>query len=647
MFFLGAIILSVFEILHIVLNFETILPGFLRGISFDNLYGSWNNFAIFFGAVITMSLITLELGHVGKIQKISLNILAILSLFFLIITNNVFVWILTGIFAIIVFVYSVSSQQFLLKKEELKEKKLPILPLVVILVSLLFIFSSNSLGTILPNYFGVVSNEVRPSLLSTLEIAKKSFFHNPVFGTGPNTFVINWSMWRPDSIALSQFWNFDFIHGFSTYFTILSTTGIIGFLSFSLFLIVFIFRGIQSLFIAFRNPKINYFIFGSFSLALYFWIVVIFFVPNIVNIMFAFSFTGVFLGSLVHRKVLPIYEGSFLKDPRTSFFSILGLVVFLIISTIFTYIYISKFIGTIYVSKVQNTNIDDNFLNNSEKNLLRAINMNNQDDYYRVLSQLYLNKLNSINTNDSISEDTAKLVFQNTITQAENSALNATKLNPKYYINWTNLGDVYTAFASIGINNAYDNAINSYKKARNISLNNPSILLSMAQLEVYNKNNSEARNLINQALQIKPNYVDAMFAMSRLDANEGNLENAIKQAERAISIEPNNASVFFNLGILRYNNKDYLGSASAFDTALRLYPNYTNARYFLGLSYQKIGRIQDARDQFELLNKLFPENEDIKQALVSLNNGKNILDYINEDKDNIKDLPVEDVKNKK
>lgn len=645
--FMGATILALFEILHIIFNFERILPGSLRGLSFGNLLGTWNNFAVFFGGVVILSLITLELNPVSRLRRVWLAILTIVSLFLLALVNNTFVWILVGSFAIIIFVYSISSQQFLIKTEQIKEKKLPVLSFMVILVSLLFIFSSGSFGSMISNYFGVVSNEVRPSFLGTFQVIKKAFLYNPVFGTGPNTFLIDWSMWKPNGIILSQFWNYDFSNGISFYFTSLATTGLIGFLSMTLVIIIFLFRGMQSMFVAFKNPKANYFIFGSFLSALYFWLVVILFVPSIVNLMLAFALTGLFLGVLVYRQVLPIYDGSFLKDPRTSFFSILGLVLFIIISVTMTYLYVSKFVGTLYVSKIQTLDNSEESVKNIERNLLRAINMNNKDDYHRALSQVYVSKIDSVANNSSISEDTAKVAFQNIVTQAEGSALNATRLNPKYYVNWVNLGDVYTVFTSLGVSGAYDNAMNSYKKAMELSSNNPSVLLAMAQLEVYNKNNSEARNLLNQALEVKPNYIDAMFALARLDTNEGKLDSAIKQAERATLVAPNDPSIFFNLGILRYNNKNYTSAASAFDTAVRLAPNYTNARYFLGVSYQKIGRTEDARAQFELLNQAFPENEDIKKALDSVNSGKSIIEDVAEDTENIKDLPIVEENKKK
>lgn len=639
--FLGASILLGFEIIHVIFNAYNLLPDMFQGVSFGNLYGGWNNFAIFFGATIIISLVTLELSEISKARRIWLSILVVLGLFMLSLVNSSFVWLLTAIFSVIIFVYSVSSQQFLVKTGKIKEKDLPILSFITILVSLLFLFSTNSLGRMIPEFFGVTNNIVRPSLSGTFEIIKHSLSYNPVFGTGPNTFSIDWAMWRPEGVVLSQFWNYSFPTGVSFFVSNLATVGVVGFLAFLLFIVVFLLRGVQSMFIAIKNTQANYFIFGSFILAFYFWIISIFMIPSMTSIMIAFVSSGVFLGSLVYKKILPIQSVSFLKDPRASFFAILGLVVALVLSVAVVYVYISRFIGTIYVSTTSVNTSDLASLDHAERNLSRATTLNKDAGYYRVLSQVYISKFNIIANDKSLSEDTAKVAFQRLINQAETSALSATKLNQKDYTNWVNLGDVYTFFASIGVEGAYNNALNSYDKAIELSSKSPAVLLSKAQLEVYNKNTQEARNLINQALEIKPNYTDAMFAMARLDTNEGRLSDAIKQAERAASISQNDPSVFFNLGILRYNAKDYSGAVSAFETSVRLSPNYMNARYFLGISYQKVGRIDEAKAQLALLNQVFPDNADVKKALDAIETGQSIVEEQTEE-ENITDLPIEE-----
>ncbi|NVN97395.1 tetratricopeptide repeat protein, partial [Candidatus Nomurabacteria bacterium] len=111
---------------------------------------------------------------------------------------------------------------------------------------------------------------------------------------------------------------------------------------------------------------------------------------------------------------------------------------------------------------------------------------------------------------------------------------------------------------------------------------------------------------------------DALFLLAQIETNEGNTAAAIKQVEKASQLNPNDATIFFRLGLLRYNNQDYAGAVGSFEQAVVLDNAYLNARYFLGLAYQKVGRTGEALIQFNILNKVLPDNADVKKAIDSL-----------------------------
>jgi tetratricopeptide (TPR) repeat protein len=184
-----------------------------------------------------------------------------------------------------------------------------------------------------------------------------------------------------------------------------------------------------------------------------------------------------------------------------------------------------------------------------------------------------------------------------------------------------NLGNVYTSLIPLSVANSYDSAVSAYDKAKALAPNNPSILLARATLEMTNKNNDGARPFIDQALLLKADYTDAIFLLAQIETNEGNLSAAIKQAERAGTLTPGDPTVFFRLGLLRYNNSEFTSAVSAFEQAVILDTNYLNARFFLGKSYQKVGRTDEALTQFNLLGKVLPDNQDVKDAISSLSSG--------------------------
>jgi tetratricopeptide (TPR) repeat protein len=622
MLFLGGLILSVFELLNMFVGFGRFLPGLLQGISSGNLVGSWNNFALLFGLIVLLSIFTLEFLKTKGFSLIVQYFLLVSGLFFLIIINIPLVWLLVGVFSIIIFVYSISLQHagIQIVHGAGDKKRFPFVSLVVIFLCLVFLIGNNSIGGLISKYVNLSNPEVRPSIVTTSQIAWKSIKQNPFFGTGPNTFVIDWASWQPKEIAQTIFWNVDFTNGFSTLSTFAVTTGIIGLLAWIIFFIAFVVRGLQSLRVALKDPLSNYFILTTLMIALYSWITFIIYIPNLIMLMLAFSSSGVLVGILVYKEVIGVKEYSFLNDPRNSFFAILSIMVLMIVTLSVTYLYVEKFTSVIYFSKGLNTDNTMESLVRPEKMINNAISLDKNDVYYRTLSQVYINQMGVLVNNKSLSEDNIKTGLQQLINAAQNNATLAVTQNPKQYLNYVNLGNVYSSLVPLDVANSYESATTSYEKAQQLSPNNPSILLSRAELEFAKKNNDEAKKFIQQALSLKQNYTDALFLLAQIESNEGDNSSAIKEVEKAASLSPNDATIFFRLGLLRYNSSDYSNAVSSFERAVILDNNYLNARYFLGLSYQKVGRNSDALIQFKILSQVLPDSQDVKKALDSLNN---------------------------
>lgn len=617
--FVGGVILAVFELLNIFVGFG-FAPGLLQGLSSGNLVGSWNDFALLFGLIVLLSIFSLEFLRSKKLFRGILFFLVVSGLFFLAIINIPLVWIMVGVCAAIIFVYNISIQNAKVEPVEgvIEKKKFPFVALLVVFISFIFLVGSGSIGGFISKYISVSNLDVRPSITTTSQIAWQSIKHNPVFGTGPNTFVMDWTLWQPKAIAQTIFWNVDFVNGFSSLATFLVTTGIVGFAALILFIVTFLSRSVKALKIALQNRPSNYSIMATLITSIYSWVSIIFYTPNIIMFVIAFASSGMLIGILVYNQSIQVKSLSFLNDPRNSFFAILGLMVLMIATLSTTYLYAEKFTSIIYFSKGSTSTGTIESLAKSERMLSNALSLDQNDIYYRTLSQIYLAEIRVIIADKTISEDTLKSSVQQLVSSAEASALAAISRNPKQYINHVNLGNVYSSFASLGIEKSYDNAVAAYSKAQALAPNNPSILLARASLEVENKNTAEARNFIDQALALKVNYTDALFLLAQIETNEGNITGAIKQAERAAELTPNDATIFFRLGLLRYNNSDYSGAVSAFEKAVILDTNYLNARFFLGQAYQKVGRSSDALVQFNLLAQVLPDNQDVKDAIDSL-----------------------------
>ena len=647
--FIGAIILAFFELLNIFVGLGRLFPAFFQGVSSGNLIGSWNNFIAFFGLMVLLIVFTLEFLKLKKLFLWLLYSLLVVSIFFLIVVNVPLVWLLVSVFSAIIFVYSISIQHAGVKIiHGIEDKKrFPFVSLIMVFISLIFLIGSTLIGNFVSKYIAISNLDIRPSVITTSQVAWQSLKADPLLGSGPNNFQTSWAIFHPKEINETIFWNTDFSNGFSFLSTILITTGLLGFISVLFFMIVFLRKAILSLKFALQNPLSNYFIMTTLMISVYSWILVIIYNPNIVLMVMAFASSGVFLGVLVHKNVIPVKEISFLNNPRNSFFAILSLMILMIATLSLTYVYFEKFVSVFYYSKSLNTTMNVESLSKSEAMLLNAIKLNKNDAYYRSLSQLYLNEIRFVLSNKDISEDDLKSNLQQLVNLAEESALNAIKQNKKSYLNYLNLGNVYSAFSSLDVEGSYEKAIQSFDKAKELAPHNPSIVLARASLEFLNENNSEAKKIISDALLMKTNYTDAFFLLAEIEAKEGNVSGAIKQAENAAQKSPTDSTIFFRLGMLRYSNNDYQGAISSFERAIILDPSYLNARYFLGQSYQKIGNNDKALVQYNILNQVLPDSQEVKDAISSISGVSHSTGLISDDIDSKDDDGKKDNNTKK
>jgi tetratricopeptide (TPR) repeat protein/O-antigen ligase len=617
--FAGAFIVSIFQIFYLFVNLGSLLPRFLQGVS-GNLVGNWNDLALFFGLIVLLTIITIEFAASQGYKLWLQYFLLTVSLFFLMIINVPLVWILVGLFSVVIFVYSVSLQKagvHIVHGAE-RKKKFPRTTLVVVLLCFVFLVGSDKLGGIISRYVNISNSQARPSVTATLHVALQSLKHNPLFGTGPNTFVMDWALWQPESIVQSNFWNVDFDNGVGTIPSYLVTTGLIGFLSFLLFLAVLFMRGLQSFRVAIRDTLSNYFIFTILMTLIYTWASLVFYTPNIIMLILAFTSSGMLVGILVHKGVVNVSEFSFVRDPRKSFFSILGLIALMMATLSVTYLYVEKFTATIFFSRSFTKSNTMQELVKSKNMLQNAIKLDGNDTYYRALSQVYIAQIGVLVSDTKIAQDMLKSSLQQLVDSAQVSALKAVDQNPKQYLNQFNLANIYAALVPLGVTNSYESAVDAYNRTTLLAPHNPSVPLARARLEYAKKNNSEAKKYIAQALALRSNYADAALFLAQISAAEGDLLGAIQHVENAATKSPNDPTIFFVMGSYRYNNADYTGAISALETAVILNPSYLSARYLLGQSYQKAGRENDALIQYNILAKISPENQEVKDAIRSI-----------------------------
>ena len=648
-FVLSAIILSLFLLIRIIFGEGVLSFGLFTTLT-SSMVGSWNNVGIFFGITAILSLLTYEMVKVSKVMKWLLLVALVFSLLFLALVNFDTLWTIVAITSFLFMLYSTyNSQVFSFGQLSIKERfsKIPRCTAVVFLVSVVFVIWGGYIGSFLSNALNVTNVEVRPTLSVTLDIARKTIMSRPLFGSGPNTFTTQWLTWKPDDIVSTIFWNTDFANGIGLIPTFAVTTGIVGVLSWLLFLGFYIYLGVKSIFVKIEDNFSKYLLTSSFFISVYLWFMTFMYMPSTVIFILTLFFTGLFFASVYMNGIIKVETKTFSLNPKTGFVSSLVLVgVFLACITLGYGLYKNSE-SLWYFQKSSYALNTGNDVNLSEQYMLKAISSVPNDVYYRALSEIEIIKLNQILSQDpkTVKAEDAQKQFSDTLTSAIKAGIAAKDADQNNYLNWIALGRVYEAVSipELKVEGAYESAQFAYGEALRYNPKNPGIFILYSRLAATKKDLKAAKNYALQAIQLKRNYIDAYFLLSQLEVEDNNLKGAIESVTAASVIDPTNSGVFFQLGLLKYNSNDFDGAIEALEKAIEITPNYANAKYFLGLTYEKNGEHSKAIKEFEELKITNPDSEEVATILANLKAGRNV--FANEETANAeksKTLPVKE-----
>ncbi|MBI5004711.1 MAG: tetratricopeptide repeat protein [Candidatus Lloydbacteria bacterium] len=617
-------VVALFQIVRLFGGVTAIPLDFFANAT-SNLLGGWNELGVFFGMAAIWALLSLGMFSSHGRFRWFLYFLLAASLFLVGVVNFTLVWEVLGFFALVIFVYTFSFKKDFGRIGGSTEKLrgVPIAPLVLLGLSVLAILGSSFVGNFVSSKFHIEYVEARPTLGTTVMLFKETIAEHPIFGIGPNRFINQWLLSKPDGVNASPFWDVNFSFGISTIATFAITTGIAGLLAWIVFLGGIILVGFRTLFAFSADRLSHYLVVSSFFLSLYLWIFMFLYVPSNAMVALTFLVTGAWIGLLTSLGIYKQFRFSFAKNPQRSFVSVLTLLVLIIGSITGGYMMWQKFNAAVLFEKSA-VSFASGDIADASASMNRAAKLGNHAVYYRSLADLNIAELGVIINEKNLSVDEARSRFQTTLGLAIDNARQAIMYDPTDYLNLISLARVYESVVPLGIAGAYDNAKRAYEEALKYNPKSPVMELNLARLALSQgtKGHDEARAHIAQALALKNNYTDAIFLLSRIEADEGKIADAISSAEIASLISPNDTGLFLHLGLLRYTNKDYEGAISALERAVQLQPNYANAKYFLGLSYAQVGKTFNAIIQFEDIAKSNPENSDVKKIIANLRAGK-------------------------
>ncbi len=647
-FLISAIILSVFVIMRLIWGEDFLSFGVFNNIT-NTPVGSFNNLGIFFGVGVLLSLLTYQMVRLSFFMRALLTFALVLSLFFLALVNFSLIWIILAVSSFLFILYNIFSFNDYSNSISFFKRltKVSVYPTLVLIISLIFVIWSTTLGTFLSKHLDTSNVEVRPNFSTTMSVAKNTIKAKPFFGSGPNTFVNQWLVYRPNDVITSAFWNTDFTNGIGLIPTFAVTTGLIGVISWLLFLGFYLYLGVKSIFVKIEDSFIKYLLVSSFFVSFYLWIMTFVYIPSTAIFILTLFFTGLFFASVYLAGLISMETRFFSKSSVAGFLSSLVLVVVFIGSLGLGYGLWKNSQSLWYFQKSSYALNHDGDITSSEQYMLKAIEAVPNDLYFRSLSQIEIAKLGEIVKQDpnKVKTEVIQQQFSDVLSNAIKASISAKDIDPDNYLNWLSLGQVYESVSApeLKIEGAFESSKLAYTEALNRNPKNPAILVFLSRLSATKGDLKLAKQYANEAITQKRNYLDAYFMLAQIEVSDNNIRGAIDSVTAATIIEPTNPAIYFQLGVLKYNAKDYTGAITALEKATSMTPDYANAKYFLGLSYEVLKRHSDALKQFEEVKRTNPDNKELDLIITNIKAGKSIFTNTeNKTPEKSKTLPVKE-----
>lgn len=622
---LGALNILTLAGVHVWVFDLTRVPGF-------NPIGSQNAFALFAVPAFIMALYASKITWLGRLRFGAGPVMAIffVNLFLI---NFQSAWFLLALsLAVIIGIRVATDPARNIKRIGL------LIPLLV--VALVF-------GLMRQRLFASslqIPLEVSPSRASTISITGKVFREGAMrilFGSGPATFVYNWEKYRAPEINLTAFWGVRFRQGASGALTAISTLGILGFGAYVAVILLALIAAIRKAQVQ-SHQFIGLFS-GSFGLAAAWFL----YPANLTLHTLLFASMGLLLNVAIPRKRV----FTFADNPRHAVALSLGLVISLVGIIAGFYRAGERFIS---YQEAQRGIVLINTTGDAAKALpvlARAANIAPSEDILqRLLAEALLVRLRTLLQQNPPANPQD---LQNALASAIQAAQAATRQNAFDSNNWAALAGIYETIVPF-VDGADTFAVEGYKKWQEVSPQNPFPWVAEARVSLTAADRfaglsnqkgvdaqqkkglndqriqwlNQAIQALNKAISLKPDYADAHFLLAQTLDRQGNLAEAIKKAEESRRLDPAGVGIAFQLGFLYYKGDRLAEAEQEFQRAIALQPDYSNARYFLGLIYDQRNNRERAIEQFEAIEKLNPQNEEVKRILKNLRKNQPALEGI-------------------
>lgn len=517
----------------------------------------------------------------------------------------------------------------LLRAQEFPHVGRFVLPMILFVVSIVFLF--------FPTPFTGYPPELSPSYGASWEIAKDTLEGESfLFGSGPGTYVMDYTQYRPLEINETQLWDERFDRSGSHLLTMLSTLGVLGLV---LYLVAMAFMKMPAVKMLFRERAHDEW--KMTLLALSGWgalaFAQVFYSSNFTLSFLFWMFSAVLVGQAAGRAK----TYAFSKAPRVALVTAFLFVILNVGLLTMLFVSLSRYAGELAFAKAVAVSETEETLDDAIEHLSRATQLNRLSDVYqRNLGHALLLKTGELLSDETVAPSDVEAYMSASVS----SALRAVELSPQDVLNWSLLGDVYREIAPL-VTGADEFAIASYQEAIMLAPTNPKyhVMLARAyvvradQLDILAQSEEETQaseaeaeqgvmlesavETLLASIELKPDYSAAYYYLALVYERQGNVSEAIARMETLRDANPYDVGVSFQLGLLYLQQGKINEARTELERTVALAPNYSNARWYLSAVYEQQGDLEAAIEQVEEVLVYEPDNALVLQRLERLQAG--------------------------
>lgn len=621
----GFTVLAVFQALFVFFPSWLSLGGILQSPT-ANLLGSWHDLGILAGLSLFLSFALFRSTLFNGVWR-AIPIILGLSSFFLVIVIHFadVLWATAALFA----VGTLAVVRAAMRTDGVTVMNMFVRALPFLLVSILMAvaaFFSVQLAERLPERVQRSEVEVRPSWQGTFDVAKQSLGAptSLVFGSGPNSFIREWGLHKPQGVNLTPFWNSDFNYGIGVIPTSIFAVGLFGLLAWAGILLVLLgllYRVAREV----RPLTPGRTLFGTLVIAVAYLVTFhMIYTPGV-------ALTGITF--LLMGLLAVAANGD--APPRTLR---LG---FGWPSAVFTLFIVLISAGTVVASGFGAREVVSNLYVNkgaygyqqssdvalASRNLGRALIVSpGNDRAHRAAAELGIVELSQLLANGTPATEEARQQLEETLQKTIQHGLTAVEIDGENYQNWLSLAQIYSNLAGANVEGSLESARGAYEEAFKTQPSNPVPKLRLAQLAIARNDIPAARQNLQDAIALKPDFAAAYYLLSQVEAADGKGDPAVTAAAQAVQLVPEDPIGWFNLGYIFFSARSYENAAAALEKAATLTPDYANALFVLGLTYNGMGRTDEAVMVFQRVAQLNPGESWISQVILNVQAKKDPFD---------------------